>query len=163
MNPNSHGQHYSKRLECLLHSPSWIEKEIIKTPAYPARLVTSSRPPLHRLRRVSITCATDLRLTLLFSYHSCFYCNRKTNFWARPLCAFWIMRTRRVENLSGWAFLFLLSLMIAGVLEFLGSFVLGCITERAGDGKGWTNWVVQMGLDWFICVFRLEDFESNWL
>jgi hypothetical protein len=73
------------------------------------------------------------------------------------------MRTRRVENLSGWAFLFLLSLMIAGVLEFLGSFVLGCITERAGDGKGWTNWVVQMGLDWFICVFRLEDFESNWL
>ena len=53
--------------------------------------------------------------------------------------------------------------MIAGVLEFLGSFVLGCITERAGDGKGWTNWVVQMGLDWFICVFRLEDFESNWL
>jgi hypothetical protein len=121
MNPNSHGQHYSKRLECLLHSPSWIEKEIIKTPAYPARLVTSSRPPLHRLRRVSITCATDLRLTLLFSYHSCFYCNRKTNFWAWPLCAFWIKRTRRVEKLLGSAllflFLFLLSLMIAGVLE----------------------------------------------
>jgi len=48
------------------------------SPASPARLVISRPPPLHLLRlRVLVTRATDLRLALLFSYHSCYYLQLK--------------------------------------------------------------------------------------
>ena len=92
-----------------LHSPYWMEKENHKIPAHPARLLTSARPPLHRLRRVFDDHRRQTHdLHHSSSYLSCFYCNRKTQLWGEE--KFWAFldhaSEKRGKNLWHWCFCF---------------------------------------------------------
>jgi hypothetical protein len=119
------------------------KKEKHKTPAYPARLLTSRPPPLHRLRRARWLLARqtyDLHYSslIILAFIAIEKQTLGKDFFV--LLFFWIMRAERGKNSWVGAFGFVIFNDTGFSKKFLGFLHLlifaGCITEQEVGSDG---------------------------